>query len=219
MKNFLYKEFKLCISPVNYIFLLFTAMILIPNYPCYVSFFYLCLSCFFIFNNAELNKDIPYSMILPIKKSDMVKSRCILICAYQIVGTLFTIPFALLIHKVLKMENAAGIECNIAFYGLVLVALAIFNFVFLTSFYKKATKPGFPFAIACIIYWVIYLILELPIWLKNIFPTDFFARLDSIQPRDLLFQLPILIAGIVIYFAGWILTFKVSSKRFEKVDL
>ena len=34
-------------------------MILIPNYPCYVSFFYLCLSCFFIFNNAELNKDIP----------------------------------------------------------------------------------------------------------------------------------------------------------------
>ena len=74
-------------------------------------------------------------------------------------------------------------------------------------------------AIACIIYWVIYLILELPIWLKNIFPTDFFIRLDSIQPSDLLFQLPILIAGIVIYFAGWILTFKVSSKRFEKVDL
>ena len=83
MKNFLYKEFKLCLSAVNYIFILFTAMILIPNYPYYVPFFYLCLSVFFIFNNSELNKDIPYSMILPIKKSDIVKSRCILICVLQ----------------------------------------------------------------------------------------------------------------------------------------
>ena len=158
-------------------------------------------------------------MILPIKKSDMVKSRCILICAYQIIGTLFTIPFALLIHKVLKLENAAGIECNVAFYGLVLIALSIFNFTFLTSFYKKATKPGFPFAKACIIFWIVYLIFEFPIWLKNVFPTDFFVRLDSIQSSDLLLQFPILIVGVLIYFANWLLTFKVSAKRFEKVDL
>ena len=219
MKNFLYKEFKLCLSAVNYIFILFRAMILIPNYPYYVPFFYLCLSIFFIFNNSELNKDIPYSMILPIKKSDIVKSRCILICAYQILGTLFTIPFALILHKFIKLENQACIECNIAFYGLILITMAVFNFVFLTSFYKKAKKPGFAFLKGCIAFWILYIILEIPIWLKNLLPTDFFIRLDSIQKSDLVIQFPVLAFGIIFYAITWFITFKVSAKRFEKVDL
>mgnify|MGYP003440682734 CR=1 FL=1 len=219
MKNFLYKEFKLCLSAVNYIFILFTAMILIPNYPCYVPFFYLCLSIFFIFNNSELNKDIPYSMILPIKKSDMVKSRCILIYTYQLIGTIFTIPFALILHNFIKLENQAGIECNIAFYGLILITMAVFNFVFLTSFYKTAKKPGKAFVKGCIVFWILYLVLETPIWLKNLLPTDFFIRLDSIQKSDLSIQFSVLVFGIVFYVITCFATFKVSSKRFEKVDL
>lgn len=219
MKNFLYKEFKLCLSAVNYIFILFTAMILIPNYPYYVPFFYLCLSVFFIFNNSELNKDIPYSMILPIKKSDIVKSRCVLICVYQLIGTIFTIPFAFVLHKFIKLENNAGIECNFAFYGFVLIALAIFNFVFITSFYKKAIKPGFAFAKGAVTFWFVYLIFEFPIWLKNILPTDIFIRLDSVQKSDFVVQLPILAFGVIFYLVGWIVTFKVSSTKFEKVDL
>ena len=32
-------------------------------------------------------------------------------------------------------------------------------------------------------------------------------------------QLPVLFGGIAIYILGWILTYKISSSRFEKVDL
>ena len=115
MKNFLYKELKLCFTPVNYLFLLLTLMILIPNYPCYVPFFYIGLSVFFIFNNAILCKDVEYSMILPIKKSDIVKSRCIVIAIYETVSVILTIPFAYIITQVWKIENQAGIDANVAF--------------------------------------------------------------------------------------------------------
>ena len=39
MKNLLYKEFRLAIHPTVYIFFLLTALLLVPSYPYYVSFF------------------------------------------------------------------------------------------------------------------------------------------------------------------------------------
>ena len=219
MKNFLEKEIKLCLSAVNYLFLAFVAMIIIPNYPCYVPFYYLCLSIFFIFNNTELNKDIQYSMVLPITKKDMVKSRCILVCVYEIAGALFTIPFAILIKKLVPQGNQAGIDSNVAFYGLVLILLTIFNFIFFTSFYKKAEKSGRPFFKASVVFWVCYLIIEFPIWTKNIFNIEFFQLLDKIDASSQIKQLPILCAGILVFFGGWILTYKKSASLFEKVDL
>lgn len=219
MKNFLEKEIKLCLSTVNILFLFFVAMIIIPNYPCYVPFFYLCLSIFFIFNNAELNKDIQYSMILPITKKDMVKSRCILVCAYEIAGTIFTIPFAFLIKKLVLQGNMAGIDSNVAFYGLVLIVLTVFNFVFFTSFYKKCEKPGTAFMKASIFFWTLYIVLEFPIWTKDIFGIPFFQLLDKTDFASQIRQLPILIVGIAVFIFGWIFTCKKSENLFEKVDL
>ena len=219
MKNFLNKEIKLCLSPVNFIFLSFCCMILIPNYPCYVSFFYLCLSCFFIFNNAELNKDIQYSMILPITKKDIVKSRCILVAAYQLVGAAFCGILAFISKKYFPIENKSGIESNFAFFGLAFILITIFNFSFFTRFYKKAEKPGTPFFISSILFWVFYFIFELPIWLNTVISIPYFKIMDSCDKASLIKQLPVFAAGIVIYGLGWILTYKKSASHFEKVDL
>lgn len=219
MKNFLIKEIKLCLSTVNIMFLLFVAMIIIPNYPCYVPFFYLCLSIFFIFNNGELNKDIEYSMILPIRKRDMIKSRCLLVAFYEIAGALFTIPFAIIVKKLVPQGNQAGIDANVAFYGLVLILLSVFNYVFFTAFYKKCEKPGKAFFKASIVFWVLYLFLEFPVWTKNIFNNEFFIFLDKTDFSSQIHQIPILIAGITVFFTGWIITYKKSASLFEKVDL
>lgn len=219
MKNFILKEIQLCLSPINYLFLFFTTMVLIPNYPGYVPFFYICLSVFFIFNNAEINQDILYSMILPIKKSDMVKSRCIILALYEFIALIFTSFLCILRNKYFSLPNDAGIELNLAFFGFVLILLSLFHFVFLTSFYKKAEKPGFSFLKATILYWFLYLIFEFPIWLKNVFPTQFFVRLDSIKKEDFLIQLPFLFFGVIFYIIFWFLTYKKSINHFEKVDL
>lgn len=219
MKNFLYKEFSLCLSPINYVFLLFVGMMLIPNYPCYVSLFYLCLSVFFIFNNGEINKDMEYSLILPITKKEIVKSRCVLVFAYEIIGIILIIPFAFLSNLLMPSGNLAGIDGNVAFFGFALILLTVFHFIFFTCFYKRASKPGLPFLFGSIGFWLAYGILEFPIWTKNIFGIPFFNLLDSTDFESQIKQLPVLCICIVIYVIGWILTYKKSAQRFEKVDL
>ncbi|MCQ2575406.1 MAG: ABC-2 transporter permease [Treponema sp.] len=219
MKNFLNKEIKLCLAPINYIYLSFALMTFIPGYPRYVGFFFSFVSLLHLFSNAMLNKDLEYSMILPITKKDIVKSRCLLIAVYQVIFTLLSVPFALLFYIVMPSGNVAGIDANVAFYGIVLILMAICDFVFLTSFYKKATKPGIPFLITSIVFWVLYIICEFPIWTKDVFNIPFFLMLDSTDAASQIRQLPILAAGILIFIFGWILTYKVSAKRFEKVDL
>ena len=219
MKNFLNKELKLCLNPINYIFLSFVAMIFIPNYPCYVPLFYLCVSVFFIFNNAQINRDMEYSLILPIKKSDIVKSRCIIVCVYELIGVILIIPLTILYSKLIPRGNLAGIDGNVAFFGLALIILTVFHYIFFTSFYKKATKPGLSFLFGSIGFWIAYPIMEFPIWFKNFVPFDYFKVMDSTASSDLVKQLPILLAGIVIYILGWIITYKKSAKRFEVVDL
>lgn len=215
MKNFLYKEIKLITNPLNWIFLLFLTMLLIPTYPCYIPFFYLCLSVFFMFNNAEINRDMEYSLILPIRKKDIVKSRCILVCFYQILGLILSIPFVFL----RVTENQAGIDLNVAFFGLIMICLSIFNFVFISGFYKKGEKPGLPFLASSILYFVVYIVFEIPIWMKSVFNVEYFIIMDNTDATSQIKQLPILFIGIMFYVLTWFLTYKVSAKRFEKVDL
>ena len=219
MKNFLYKEWSLCLSPINFIFLSFVAMMLIPNYPCYVALFYLCLSVFFIFNNGEINEDMEYSLILPIRKKDIVKSRCIVVCSYEILGLLLMIPFAFLSKNLMPAGNLAGIDSNVAFFGLAMIPLTVFHYIFFLCFYKKAEKPGLPFFFACIGFWVTYGILEFPIWTKDIFNIKIFKLLDSTDLNSQIKQLPILVAGLIIFVVGWMITYERAAKKFESVDL
>lgn len=219
MKNFLKKEFKLCLAPVNFVYLVFVLMLMIPNYPRYVPFYFFGVSMLYIFNNALLNKDIEYSMILPIRKKDIVKSRCILIAVYEIIFILLSVPFAILYQKAGLPENDAGIEGNVAYYGIMLILETLFTFTFITSYYKKAFKPGRAFLKATIVFWVLFFILETPFWIKKVINNPIINFLDSTDKASQIKQLPILGAGIVVFVIGWILTYIISAKRFEKVDL
>lgn len=219
MKNFLNKEIKLCLAPINYVYLLFACMMVIPNYPRYVPFFFFMVSLLHLFNNAMWNKDLEYSMILPITKKDIVKSRCILVIVYQLIFIILSIPFSILFELIKPAPNAAGIEGNVAFYGLVLIVMTFFTFTFFTAYYKKATKPGVPFVKATIVFWVLFIILETPVYIKDVIDVPFFQMLDQTDKASQIQQLPILAAGIIVFIVGWILTYKVSAKRFEKVDL
>ena len=219
MKNLLLKEFKLCFLPINYIFLIFAVMLIIPNYPCYVSFFYLLLNTFWIFKNGDLNKDLQYSLILPIRKSDIVKARIMSVAIYEIVFFILSIPFAILNHKLVPQGNNAGINSNFAFYGLVMIVLTISRFCFFTIYYKKAEKHEKPLVVSFVVYFVIYFIFECPIWMIKSGKLQSLAFLDKVDFASLIKQLPILIFGIIFYLLGLIFTYKVSAKEFEKVNL
>ena len=96
MKNILYKEFKLAIHPSTYIFLLLSSMVLIPNYPYMVIFFYSILGVFFISLNGRETKDIYYSMLLPIDRSELVKLRILFVSLIETAQILLLVPFIII---------------------------------------------------------------------------------------------------------------------------
>lgn len=57
MKNLMRKELLLAMHPASVLFLLLSAMLLIPNYPYYVICFYTCLGTFFICLTGRENRD------------------------------------------------------------------------------------------------------------------------------------------------------------------
>ncbi len=216
MKSLLYKEWKLAIHPTTFIFMSFGAMLIIPSYPSYVAFFYMCLSIFFLFLSGRENKDVFFTVMLPIKKSDVVKARCVMIAIIEIAQILISIPFAIL-RTVLYGEagNLAGIEPNFAFYGLVFVMFSLFNFIMISGFYKTAYKIGKPLIYAMLAIVLYYGLVELLIWI----PSPLRAFLDTMDSSMILYHLPILIMGILIWLVSFVITYRFSANRFEKVDL
>ena len=77
MKTLLYKQLRLVCHPMTPVFCLFGAMLLIPNYPYSVTFFYVTLGLFFTFLNMREQKDIYYSALLPIRKRDTVRAAVV----------------------------------------------------------------------------------------------------------------------------------------------
>lgn len=213
MSKLLYKELRLAAHPNLYVFTLLGALVLVPAYPYGMVFMFGCLGPFITMNYCRETNDLYYSALLPIGKRDIVKGKCLLFAAAQLAQVLISLPFAFLRVRVLPAGNPAGIEANAAFYGFGLIIYAIFNFIFLTEFFRTGFKVGKAFLLAIVPASVVVLTMEV---LAHI---PAFAWLDSVQPADLLRQLPILLAGLAIYPTAMLAAFTVAAKRFEKVNL
>lgn len=165
MKALLQKEFKLAMHPTAPMFLCLSAMALIPNYPYYVSFFYLTLAVFFICLSGRENQDVFYTLLLPIRKRDVVKARMIFVICLELVQVLVTVPFAVLRQHLSLSQNVVGIEANIAFFGFAFLLLGIYNLVFFSMYYKDVKKVGKAFAVASIVVFIYIMVAEsLDIW-------------------------------------------------------
>ncbi len=215
MNNLLVKEFKLSVHVTSYLFLLLTPMLLIPNYPYYVVFFYQTLGIFFMFMNGNITNDIFFSALLPVRKRDVVKARLVTVVIFELLQIAAAIPFAVLRNTLIPMENAAGMEANAALFGLVFGLFGIFNLAFLPQFYKTAYKTGTPYLIACTAMLIFVIAAEAAI---NLIPT-LKSTLDTINPTFLAPQLVVLAGGVVLFTGLSILAYTQSAKRFEQLDL
>ena len=77
MKTLLYKQLRLVCHPMTPVFCLFGFMVIIPNYPYTVIFFYVMLGLFFSFLDMREKKDLYYTALLPVPKRDAVKAGCL----------------------------------------------------------------------------------------------------------------------------------------------
>jgi hypothetical protein len=217
MKDLLYKEFKLAKHPTLFIFPFLGAMLLIPSYPYFVAFIYTCLSIFFIFLTGRENKDIFFTVSLPVRKRDTVKARCAFIVVIEMVQIVVAIPFAIIGMRINPnpQGNPVGIEANIAFFGLVFILYALYNVVFLPLFYKTGYRAGYALLLASLAVTIYIVAVEAAV---QLIPT-LKAWLDTTDPGMMVRQIPILVAGICIYILSMLMAYQKSAMNFEKVDL
>jgi len=215
MKDLMYKEFKLSMHPVPYIFLSLSALLCIPNYPYYVTFFYTCLGIFFVFQVNRENRDVYYMMALPIRKRDMVKARFYLVVCIELAQVITCIPFAFIRDKFIPMNNQVGIEANVAFIGLSFIMLGLFNFIFLTQYYKSGYKIGVPFVQSSTMM-VVYIVIAEAMLRVIPYMRDY---CDSVSIENQIRQIPVLFLGVILYTAITLLAYKKSADSFDKLDL
>ena len=213
MTTLLYKEIRLAAHPTSIVFIFLGCLVLVPAYPYSVIFMFGCLAPYITFLNARETNDAWYTAILPVTKRESVLGKCLLIASFQLFQLLFSIPFAFLRSALNIENNPVGLDATLAWYGFGLTVYAVFDFVFISSFYKSGYKAGKAFLLASIPMVLLILMVEAMPHIPAL------TWLDSYQPKHLLMQLPILAAGFICYAALLLFAYRISVKRFNKVDL
>ena len=90
---------------------------------------------------------------------------------------------------------------------------AVFDFIFLTTFYKSGYKVGKSFVFAAIFMVLLMVSVEATAHIPAL------VWMDSCQSENLLMQLPILVVGIICYGVLIPLAYRISARHYENVDL
>ena len=215
MTDLLKKEMRLAMHPAALCFLALASLVLVPNYPYYVTFFYTSLGIFFICLSGRENRDAEFSMLLPIAKKDVVKARFFTVLLLECGTLLLAVPFALLRQQMPVAPNAVGMEANIAFFGFSLVMLGIFHLVFFGIYYKNIQKVGKAFVVSSVAMFCYMMVVEVPVHILPFFRD----RLDTVGPQFLGEKLIVLAVGIILFVLLTLIAYRTSVKNFEKQDL
>ena len=160
MKALIYKELKLAMHPICYVFIVaFPFMILIPSYPIAIGFIYV-LTCYPILflgaNKGQQSNDLLYSTLLPVRKKDIVLARIFTVILMQlgfilVMSALY--PLAMIFNGMMNEsieaaraagENVSdvtipglGLNSYILILGIAIIGFALADLIFFPIYYKR----------------------------------------------------------------------------------
>ncbi len=231
MKALLYKEFKLSMHYMCYLFIaLFPLMILIPSYPAAIGFLYV-LSCYPVLflgaNKGQQSNDLLFSTLLPVRKKDIVLARIFTVLFMQIAFIALMcalLPLAIYLQDGMIAEAIAQGKDGPTTPGLPLQAFgstvafaiigyAIADLIFFSIYYKHG-KSIVASTLCTILGFLVYLgifTMALPYAIPDKGYIIFF--------EDPIVQIVAVVIAVAISFVLHLVNYKVSSKRLEQVDL
>ena len=215
MKALLYKEWALALHPTVFIFWALSLMLLIPNYPYYVVFFYTCLGIFFVCLTGRETHDITYTVSQPVRKKDVVSARVLTVVLIQLIQMVLAVPIAFLRAALKIGANEAGMDANLSLFGISLILLGVFNFIFFTRYYRAPDRVGSAFAWGCTGFWGGMIVAEgCTLAIPAVRGT-----LDTPDPQFLGIKLAVLALGLVLYTALTAAALKKAQRSFVALDL
>lgn len=226
MKALIYKELKLSMHPICYVFIvLFPLMILIPSYPLGIGFIYV-LTCYPVLflgaNKGQQSNDLLYSTLLPVRKKDIVLARIFTVIFMQVAFMLIMsalYPLARYINYSVGSGGSSsssgtipglGLDSYLLVLAFAIIGYAIADLIFFPIYYKKG-KSIVMSTLFTIIGFVIYIgvfTIGLP----------YIPGLEILNNLHIGIQAGVVAGAILISLALHIVVYKVSSKRLENVD-
>ena len=230
MKALLSKEFKLCVHPALFIYLGLILMLLIPNYPYLVSCFFVCNGIFFCFQQARENSDAMYTAMLPVSKAQAVKARVWFVVIIEMIDIVLMAGMCAFALIAMPETNAGGTDHSLSLIAFALVLYAIFNIIYLPSFYKTGYKAGTAFLKSAIgiAIWIVLsdvLMIVSNAILESGLDVAFFRfiheNIDCMPKTAQAWGLQAILfgAGLILYIVCTLLATKISIKRYEKVSV
>ena len=222
MKALLYKEFKLAMHPMCYIFVcLFPLMILIPSYPLAIGFIYI-LSCYPVLflgaNKGQQSNDLLYSTLLPVRKKDIVMARILTVAIMQFAYIIITsclYPLALYMSSK-NVGSAPGLPISgfVSILAIAIIGYALADLIFFPIYYKRG-KSIVMSTLFTIIGFVVYVAI-FTIAIPFIPGAEGYKRI--LCDSGIGIQFAFLGGALVIYILIHLAVYKVSVKRLEQVD-
>lgn len=225
MKALLYKELRLAMHPVCYLFiLLFPLLILIPAYPLGIGFIYI-LSCYPILflgaNKGRQSNDLLYSVLLPVRKKDIVLARILTVVMMQAVYMALIVawyPLARLINDAIIQHSepgkyaipGLGLNSYVLLLAIGIIGYAIADLIFFPMYYKKGRSIAMS-----TLYTIIGFALYISIFTILL---PYIPGLEIMNNMHLGVQFAILGGAVLLSALLHFVVYKVSSRRLEKVD-
>ncbi len=230
MKNLLFKEFRLAIHPMVWVFSLFGAMIFIPNYPNTIFAIYVMMAFLFLFQGGKENNDLFYSELLPIKKRDIIKARFLSILSFEMLSVIvcaivsaitYSMNYGLYGKQIssLTTDSFIGIPPDPAYFGIVLFSFGVFNSIFLHLHYKNGFKMLVPMIVATVAAVIPLIAAEVLSSMSGTPLESVSIQLIAVNSSTALCQSLILIIGVLFYVFSLLFTFKREAVVFEKTDI
>ena len=226
MKALLYKEFKLAMHPICYVFIaLFPLMILIPNYPLAIGFIYV-LSCYPILflgaNKGQQSNDLLFSTLLPVRKKDIVLARIFTVIFMQaafmiIMSCLYPLAYFLsqnIIDEATGLPATNGVGLGLNAYVLVLavavIGFALADLIFFPIYYKhgKSIVMSTLFTILGFVIYLSFFSIALP----------YIIGIDKCNSLPLWIQFIVLGGAILVSALIHALVHKIAANNLDKVD-
>lgn len=214
-KTLVYKEARLVVPPTYLLVAALTLFNLIPHYPMIIGVSYFMFALFMAFSEAKANKDHEFTISLPVSRTHVVLAKHLTVVGLELVQLAALALVAVGAAMITPEGNITSMDGNYAFFGFVLISLGLFNVVFLPVYFTTGHKIGRAGVLAAIAFFVSYGVLEL---LVTLVPG---ARetLDTLDPADAGPQLLVLGVGALIFVGLTALSYRVSARRFNRVNL
>ena len=219
MKNLIYKEVILCTNVQIVLFVVFSLFILIPSWPPAIAFVYPLSGLISLFPRCLANKDIEYTTLLPIKKTDVVKGKALYIGLVEIVVILLAAIGGLIRLFLYKeptnpdtLDYFLATKPTISLFGFAFLSFGIMNWVILGIYYrnpyKKLAGPNLISLLACVLLLTIGSVI-----------IAFVPSLREYDSLGLILQSATLLVGIILFILFTFFGYKSGAKAFTKIDL